>query len=803
MNLPLLQFIAATFLMGVVLFLSAAIFVIGVRLGANLAQPARDEKGAQTPELDLSNASELDRAIDSSSARSSADGNVMPVPILLKAVTRVESTVPVPVPSPNVPSEVNVMPGLPAPELRSRFGWRKWVARDVPNVSSQVGAKVSLLSTLFEWCIVLFCVWLFSIGFLTLGTQNPLSGPESEIFQSLDWVLVNNLKNFGEFPQWNPYILTGLPYVGDPFLHLFNPLVTVPVLLMGVLDGFKVGVFLSFVAAAFGAWYLGKVMGVGRTGRVFLALSYAFTGRAVAQFLQGQYDLIFSFSWIPLCIAGYIAAAETRRPFHVALTALALALLFLSGNVYYTFYMIFVFGLFVLVYVLRVQRKPFALQLNTDVLRALVIAGFLAVALSAVQLLPFLQVWPNLQKQGDPTLKSSHTLSQVWLDYTSTQIERADTKYFAQETYSYIGYIPFVGLLLLPLAWFKQKRRVLVFMLLLFIFAVMWASGRETPLRAFFESSSFLTQFRYPTRFLLYGALALLSLTVLGLDSVLRFLPVVKWSAPCEKKWSGSHVAVATGVLLVLALMFWSVADVYMNNKRLAITLNVYEPAWRTAQALREYDASPNYVQTPYSWTGALAANSHRNLGTFYGFSLSRSLQNNFSRRKLSLQAKYFILAQNEKPAYPDPEPVLIQDGLVAYRLPASLPFAFVVRNSVLQDNNGGALRVGEVMPVTPQRATANVLDFEIEAPDAATLVVLSPHFDGWRVRVDGLAGELRNVDGYLGVPTQVGTHRYAFEFDSLWFKVGLVISLAAVVLTGYLLVAEALKLRVPDFAST
>ena len=85
-------------------------------------------------------------------------------------------------------------------------------------------------------------------------------------------------------------------------------------------------------------------------------------------------------------------------------------------------------------------------------------------------------------------------------------------------------------------------------------------------------------------------------------------------------------------------------------------------------------------------------------------------------------------------------------------------------------------------------------------APSSRMLVVLTPRFDGWSVRVDGLPWGLRNVDGFLAVPTQAGKHLYTFTYDSWLFKLGLVNSIGAMIVTGWMLLADRLALRVPGF---
>ncbi len=203
-----------------------------------------------------------------------------------------------------------------------------------------------------EWLLIILAVTLFCAGILDLRAPTRLPGNESEVFQMLDWTLVNSLQQYHAFPLWNIYIQSGLPYVADPMLHVYNPVVTVPVLLFGVRAGFKLGVYFSFLIAAFGMWRLAKAMGFGRAARLWTALMFAFAGQPVARFFQGQYLFIFGFAYIPWIISSLVLVTQHLRRRDIAIAAGSLALLFFSGNAYYPLYMLFIIGLFMLVMLL-------------------------------------------------------------------------------------------------------------------------------------------------------------------------------------------------------------------------------------------------------------------------------------------------------------------------------------------------------------------------------------------------------------------------------------------------------------------
>ncbi|MCU0456667.1 MAG: hypothetical protein MUE74_10225 [Bacteroidales bacterium] len=347
-----------------------------------------------------------------------------------------------------------------------------------------------------EWAIILVAVTVYCAGFLDLGARTRLPGNETEIFQVLDWTLVNSLRDFGKFPLWNPYIQTGMPFIADPMLHVYNPVVTLPVLLFGVHAGFKLGVYFSFLIAALGMWKLADSLGLSRPARIWTALMFAFAGQPAARFFQGQYLFVFGFAYIPWIISSLLQVAQARlangreryalfsrevkKPAISA--AISLALLFFCGNAYYQLYMLLAIGLLVLVLLPVFKRRPPFIKLDLFLLKNYLVIGALAIGLIAIQLLPTAEFWPRLNK--DTNLAGSHTAGQIFLDYTSKDISRADAYSILparEEFYAYIGLTPFLALGLLPLAFWKRATRPQMFFILLGILVVVWVSLEKMP----------------------------------------------------------------------------------------------------------------------------------------------------------------------------------------------------------------------------------------------------------------------------------------------------------------------------------
>jgi hypothetical protein len=395
---------------------------------------------------------------------------------------------------------------------------------DSPETTSPIAQPRARLTSpwtaLIELILLLLAVWAFCSAFLDLGQPTRLPGNEAGVVQALDYVLFNAVRDTGKFPLWNVALRTGLPYIADPFLHAYNPFVALPVLILGVQDGFKLALFLSILMAALGMWFLGKTLGMVPASRLWIALMFAFAGQPVARFFQGQYTFVLGFAWIPWVIAGLFLAVRTRRRLHYALSALALGFLFVSGNVHYAFYLLAAALLFVLVVMVELQPRQPRLALRKSQILPAILVLLLAFGLAAVYLFPLMQVWSKVAPK--PGLAGAHTIKQVILDYTTKDPARPDAWQSLparEEYYAYIGLLPFLALPLLPLAFSKREKRPIVFFLLLFLLVLLWIDLPYLPGGNYFVNLSYLLPFRYLLRALVLGSFALIVLAGFALDT--------------------------------------------------------------------------------------------------------------------------------------------------------------------------------------------------------------------------------------------------------------------------------------------
>ena len=187
---------------------------------------------------------------------------------------------------------------------------------------------------------------------------------------------------------------------GRASLHpVFGPLAA----LLGVTDGARFALLAGLLAAAGGMWWLGVILGLGRPGRLWASLTYAFAGGVGAGWLAGRFGLDLGSPWIPWALACALLAVQWRRRLYAAGAAAALALVLLGGDFGLTCATIGVLALFLLVAAtsLRRERPYIAFRRDEALIAALI--GLLGFGLAAVQLLPQLAAFFGVASGTRPT----------------------------------------------------------------------------------------------------------------------------------------------------------------------------------------------------------------------------------------------------------------------------------------------------------------------------------------------------------------------------------------------------------------
>ena len=122
-------------------------------------------------------------------------------------------------------------------------------------------------------------------------------------------LLERTLQEQGEVPLWNPYILGGTPFVGDPLSGMYYPLLWLAVLLPPALT-FNIIFLLHLAFAGLGAFFLARDEGIPPPGALLAGIAFGGLPKLVAHISAGHLTLVLAVAWTPWLM---LSAAKAAR----------------------------------------------------------------------------------------------------------------------------------------------------------------------------------------------------------------------------------------------------------------------------------------------------------------------------------------------------------------------------------------------------------------------------------------------------------------------------------------------------------
>jgi hypothetical protein len=658
-----------------------------------------------------------------------------------------------------------------------------------------------------DWLVIAASSFLFAKPYLNLDSGVLPGGPEFEGNSGVIAVARTAIRDHGEFPFWNPFVDTGTPYVADPMTHLFNPLASVPGIILGPVNGPKVAVFLTILVSGLAFYYLTAILDIWRPVRIWAALAYAFNGHMAARFNMGHFDFGLAFAFLPLAVAFTVQTARRPGGVYPFLGGLSVALVLFSGNVYYIVFLVPAVALAALFYLVSASGARPWLSLDARAAVRLAAMALWTLGIASAQLIPYFQVRDYVMKSSDPLLLGSQPVVGSLINFIQSDLEFfRSSSYdkiagFMNEYYSYVGWAPYVGVLLLPLALARGRHRAVLFAASLFALYIAWASAAHTPFRYVMDLMPWLYKLRWTSRLLGPATLPLILLAALGFDA-LRTAFDLKMAGLAQFRRHRRLAALAAAPLVLAAGVFLALAlqDEYQANQRLIDNLVPRsKEEQEIALALRSLDDEASLFSSvdgrwglplayfdqrlqrlPISWPGELAIKVPK-LG-----------DGAMVTGELIPRPHLLVLYADAVPLEEDAQLVKVAGGRKIYRLPRSLPMAFTTR-SVDPPFGPEPAWEPKASKATAHIRSPNRLDVEAEpGPGEDTLVLLQTHFPGWKVKVDGSRSQtVSNLGGYLATPAVAGRHTYSFVFDPAPQHWGLAISAGTILGAGLLYVFD------------
>jgi len=212
---------------------------------------------------------------------------------------------------------------------------------------------------------------------------------------------VNTALQHGQFPLWNPYVLTGHVYAASPLAAIFYP-TTLALGWLSAGHALDMEMLIHLVISALGMYVLVRVWGGKQPGAI--AAAAAFAGCSTLTVWQQYGNLLTAGSWLPWLAVCFTLTLRGRRAVGIGTGAIVLGLIILANDVQWLAYDLFFLGCYALwsslaAIIWRGVRPPDGVRAAINwraIVRPLVdgaVIVILGVAIGAVQLLPELALF--------------------------------------------------------------------------------------------------------------------------------------------------------------------------------------------------------------------------------------------------------------------------------------------------------------------------------------------------------------------------------------------------------------------------
>src|ERR1017187_10881247 len=218
---------------------------------------------------------------------------------------------------------------------------------------------VAIGSTAFA---VVFCYPLVS-NLSRAATPN-----DWDLITASQWAAYWTVRQYHQFPLWNPFECGGIPPLGDPNSHFLTPWFLLT-LMFGPVVGLHLEVVLYCAIAWAGGYVLGRVLGMRRISAICTATAFAGSSWFFLRASEGQV-VIMVFVYLPWIIATAWKASARGKLRYAALCGALIAVSIFEGNPYLPLFEGLTLAL------VLVGRA--ALRLSARPLIALLVAAFFA-----------------------------------------------------------------------------------------------------------------------------------------------------------------------------------------------------------------------------------------------------------------------------------------------------------------------------------------------------------------------------------------------------------------------------------------
>ncbi len=350
--------------------------------------------------------------------------------------------------------------------------------------------------------------------------------------------LIEELKQ-GKFPLWNPYILSGTPFLADINLGLLYPL-NVLYVMFPPFQALTAGVMLDFIIAVIGMYILARSLRLTQFASTVTSVIFTLSGTMIVYINNvPMLQVAALLPWVAWTWMAYFY--KPTKKYYCILVGL-LTFQIIAGHPQFTYYT-WLWGIAYVLFVSPISIKQKFISFAS-------VCG-LVFLLSAIQIIPFIELAGNSTRVGRDftyaSFDSLHPFNIVRFILPNIVGDSSGGTDWIQRgsVYGYVGILPLILLL-----WIPFKKVHARFFLGVAAISFLLALGKYTPI--FFVAYTFIPgigSFRSPQHFLFLYTISVAILSGFSIDAL-----------ETETKKNAFFRLIVPGALIfVIGGIFWPV----------------------------------------------------------------------------------------------------------------------------------------------------------------------------------------------------------------------------------------------------
>ena len=280
----------------------------------------------------------------------------------------------------------------------------------------------------------------------------------------------------GNLPFWEPTLFNGFPLMAQPQQNTFYPPLW-PSFILPLNVGISLYVLLHIWLAGLGMYAFVRYMGGRWLPAILAALVFAFSGLLAGRLWAGHSAVYALDAWTPWVLLGLAWSVRRGSWWAAVIAGLPLGMALLAGHIPSFLYMAMIWGAFALYLILTERGRRWLVIRQTTVM---LVVGL---ALSAVQLAPFLQyslaserlAEADYEFATDYSLPPAHLITLVVPEFFGEPIRTGywSVPTFEEMTY-YAGVLVFLGIVMA----LRRPTRLTWFFIVLMVLGLALALGK-------------------------------------------------------------------------------------------------------------------------------------------------------------------------------------------------------------------------------------------------------------------------------------------------------------------------------------